>query len=1459
MTTVHEPVTPPLPAASPTGEPVGDAAQDVAGGAVGKRSGEVASPDRSRRLADAAKQWAAELAALTGRDPLVHYRDLKVGTLDLAAADPDNRKRLLDGEPVPLSRLFPHEPLRSSALRSARSIRDGSRELADEHGIDVCHLAVGIATWANPYSAHRPTAPVLLRQATVTARDPAETDFVLQVATDAEVNPVLLDAMDSQLGLRLSADDLCDADGTLRYLSAVERLRDFAPAHVVDGFSIAHRAILGRFAREPLMMAADVGAFAGEFEEHDVVAALAGDAQAARAMRSAAGPARRPSQLAFDADAAQRDVVAAISSGRHLRVQAPPGTGRTQTVANAVAELVALGQRVLVVGNKRASLRDLTDRLDAAGLGDVVLDCTEAARTAVDGVIAAAQRLSKQELPDESAPGSTTPSGGSVASTAPRSDGSGAASVQADDAGERVRYYLEALHRRRDPWGTSAYQAMAAVSAADPPTRTTTRLPEDTLQRLGVGSIEAMRVKLREYAELGGLTAKPQDSVWDGATVPTADIARGVSEAIAALRTSTLPALRDTATRAAVEVGLAGPATPAEALATVDLLTAVSDSLHVFGPQLWDAPLDEFVAATADRRWRVAHGHRLGLVARRRLRLQVLDLLADPATPIDRSQLHARLRAAREQLTTWRARARDGRPPRSGEHLPAAIASAAAVRQQLGELVAAHPAVGDLGELAFGDVARRLAELGTAEDYLLALPRLNQLHAELLEAGLGDLVAELRESTVPAADVPGALTYTWQASLLNLWRRQDPALGQADPAELEASLASSAAGGEPAVGAVARVLAGRARRFAEIAAELEGQATVVVEWTSPDRSGGRPTTLRELVGAAPEVSLAAKPCWVTSPLSVPTVLPARRLFDVVIVEDAGLLPPAHSVPALARGGRVVLVGDAEQLPTAGFVSAADQTAEPDDDGPRSSAEPLPSVLASLADALPTLPLITQYRVRDHRLLGYAAATTYRGRLAMLPAASAPPGLRHELVEPDDDGTDSSEAEVRRVVELVCEHARTRAHESLAVVTLSRPHAARVESAIRTALVRNPDVASFLAEDRAEPFFVKDVTRVAGDVRDAIILSVGFGRSVDGRVLYRFGGLDRPGGEQRLAAAITRSRERTVVVSCFGADDLSPRRLTTAGGQALRDFLAYAAGVGQPERSGAPAHDQVAGVGQPERTGAPVHDQAGGVGQPEAERDRTPAPDDPLTGVIAARLAEAGASVVVNYGEASAPIEIAVRHPKRRDRFVLAIETDRDQHATDPGSVRYHGGRRRERLKRLGWSVHRVWSAAWAADPDREAARLIEAYERAAVDADAYDWAVAAVEADVVAGLPDDAGHADDEGKATSGGKKHKRGKARRNGTRPAVPKNRAITSYSRRELAAVARWLESDGVSRSESAVVELLAKDVAPRRGLSPSTERLPERSGAHAPARRLAACAYTDDVLRHAARLARAGAPGL
>ena len=78
--------------------------------------------------------------------------------------------------------------------------------------------------------------------------------------------------------------------------------------------------------------------------------------------------------LVLDADSSQQEAIEAVRSGSHLVVHGPPGTGKSQTIANLIATLAADGKRVLFVAEKRAAIDAVVGRLDRVGLGDLVLD-----------------------------------------------------------------------------------------------------------------------------------------------------------------------------------------------------------------------------------------------------------------------------------------------------------------------------------------------------------------------------------------------------------------------------------------------------------------------------------------------------------------------------------------------------------------------------------------------------------------------------------------------------------------------------------------------------------------------------------------------------------------------------------------------------------------------------------------------------------------------------------------------------------------------------------------------------------------------------------------------------------------------------------------------------------------------------------------------------------------------------
>ena len=1233
---------------------------------------EAADP-RAARVAAAVRTWQRHLVDLGGRNTLLWHRDLPSGTLELTNAHPSGLAMLLAGRATRLSDLFREPAALAEARRRARVIRAKTTELHEERGIAAGFVAVGMATWQVTGASRPPAAPVLLRSCVLRPRGAAQEDFDLDLGPDVELNPVLEHYLRSEQGLDVDADALAD-------MATVTGAFDAEPVYsalaagceAVPGFTIAPRLVLGTFSYAKLPMVADLAAQADTLADHDVVAALAGDPSALKAVRTTVPePVTDPDpdreHLVLDADSSQQAVIDAVRSGANLVVKGPPGTGKSQTIANLIASLAADGRRVLFVAEKRAAIDAVVSRLQRLGLGDLVLDAYDGAtnrRRLAQGLGATLERALEVTDPDTAAVERTL-----------------------IERRTRLVEHSRALHEKREPWGVSAWDAqlaLATLSARPHAPTSRVRVHGKALLSLSRDRVAELSRALTEAASLGAWTAGLEDDPWYAARVTSPEEAAQALEICSRLASGGLEALRRQLGETLREAGLPEAQSPADWAAALEILEQVRQTLEVFRPEVFDVPLVDFVAATGSSSYRSQHGIKLGWWARLRLRRQARRLLRPGAPPPD---LHQRLQLAQRQRVEWQQLAGAGARPEvpSGlEEAARAWVALAAELAWLGQRLAQTSGGGDLLGSPLDALQVRLALLASRPDRLAVVPRVVTVLDELRAAGMGPLVDDLAARGVHVDDVAPEVDFVWWTSLLDDITVRDPAYGAHD-GEFLRRVGSEYIEADHAhlEGTVDRVRAAVGRRLREVLADHPDQEALVRAEASRSR---RHRPLRDLLPRAGDVLTTVKPCWAMSPLVVASVLPPGRWFDVVIFDEASQVPPAQAVSAISRATQVVVAGDERQLPPTSFFTAADDA----DAAPETEAltEGFESVLDVLTAALPVRRLTWHYRSLDERLIAFANTHVYNGSLVTFPGTSLDPVVRLDLVDgsalvqPGQEAIESTEVEVDRVVQLVLEHARRRPEESLGVITLGIKHATRIEDALRAALADAPGVGSFFDEGAPERFFVKNLERVQGDERDAIILSIGFGKTPHGRVLHRFGPLNLEGGERRLNVAITRARRRMTVVAAFGADDMDPARLKARGAVMLRDFLAYAAAGGS--------------------TGS----ASGGV--EDAARAAAPGSGlDPLVADFAERLRWEGLVVHERYGSSRHQLDLAVEDPRRRGRVLVAVETDGPGYAAMT-STRDRDRLRIEQLRRLGWEHVRIWSTDLFRDPARDVARVTAA-------------------------------------------------------------------------------------------------------------------------------------------------------
>jgi Protein of unknown function (DUF4011) len=161
--------------------------------------GEAEQPSRAMTIKKAVKVWSGQLVDLSGRNNLLYFKDLKLGTLDLGDARTERVDDLLAGRVVALSRLFADEEARAVAAKRARTIRNKAQEHFEERGLQTLYVACGVATWTSSSSSAKPAAPVLLCPVRLAPRGAAQDDFELALTGELEVNPTLLQLLSTDL------------------------------------------------------------------------------------------------------------------------------------------------------------------------------------------------------------------------------------------------------------------------------------------------------------------------------------------------------------------------------------------------------------------------------------------------------------------------------------------------------------------------------------------------------------------------------------------------------------------------------------------------------------------------------------------------------------------------------------------------------------------------------------------------------------------------------------------------------------------------------------------------------------------------------------------------------------------------------------------------------------------------------------------------------------------------------------------------------------------------------------------------------------------------------------------------------------------------------------------------------------------------------------------------------------
>lgn len=445
------------------------------------------------------------------------------------------------------------------------------------------------------------------------------------------------------------------------------------------------------------------------------------------------------------------------------------------------------------------------------------------------------------------------------------------------------------------------------------------------------------------------------------------------------------------------------------------------------------------------------------------------------------------------------------------------------------------------------------------------------------------------------------------------------------------------------------------------------------------RAKRRPA-LRTMLGNSREAVQLLKPCLLMSPLSAAQYLchgaEKTYRFDAVIVDEASMIPTPDMVVALSLAPQAIIVGDSKQMPPTNFFNKEISPISDDEEDVT-----FESILDEAAPLLSSTMLRAHYRSRDESLIAFSNVYFYDGRLIAFPDAwgnRPESGVRFELVGDAVYGRGKSRAnpaEAARAIELLrAELQASEGKRQVAITAMSLAQQSEILDQLTDAAALDPLIRGWVEGGG----LVRNLETVQGDESDVMLLSVGYGKDSEGRLFMNFGPLGQEKGERRLNVAITRAKWKTVVVTSLRSGDIDPSRTSSTGTLRLRDYLDYA--------------------------------ERGPVALPAAASTAGPGPTA-FEQVLLKSLTTAGLDCVPRVGVGGYQVDVAVRHPQDRERFVLAIECDGPSYFTAP-SARDRELGRKAALERMGWNVHRVFSTAWLRNPEAELGRVLERYRQA---------------------------------------------------------------------------------------------------------------------------------------------------
>ncbi len=433
--------------------------------------------------------------------------------------------------------------------------------------------------------------------------------------------------------------------------------------------------------------------------------------------------------------------------------------------------------------------------------------------------------------------------------------------------------------------------------------------------------------------------------------------------------------------------------------------------------------------------------------------------------------------------------------------------------------------------------------------------------------------------------------------------------------------------------------------------------------------------------------------WLLPTDNVPQFFPlVPEMFDIVIIDEASQMQVEKAIPLLFRAKKLIISGDDKQIKPSvikeRIVYYDDTQIEWDD-----VLLPPLGLQDALKNKFPNYLLNYHYRSKYSELILFSNRFIYGGNLHVsTPKTYKPelPPIQFVKVKTGKIAAGKNAVEATEVVKRVVKQIKEDPNKTIGIIAFTQKQREQIEEKLFEAAAKNDELDlyirtnAFSGNGEDTSLFVKNVSEVQGDERDVIFFSITFAKDAKGNLPKHLGVISEENGENRLNVAITRAKEKIVVVSSIEPNDIElPAK--DRGGGLVKQYLYYAQAFETKNENNIRRILKMQLVPETKVFESRMHEE------------------------IFNMLSNEGYDVEYNYGLDDYKIDFVIRNEDKE--IILGINLDNNQY------LRNFNTMEREYylptyLEARGWNIIRVWSHQWSKDPDGENRQIIERIERA---------------------------------------------------------------------------------------------------------------------------------------------------